>query len=353
MDGEHMASSKRGHRRGRERLMPLADDIQVVDDRTLFEQLSLLKNHGFTPEELRTMPPDAVAQRYAQAVRKSIADLKTLFDQLSLLKNHGFTQDELRTMPPDVVAREYARAVREGATASPPPAEAAEPAKTGAAASQEPGQAGAAALSGVWPQPTNPLLQIDGPVARLLKGLSQSPRNDDELRLTEVLGAIGFFVDSYGQSAHDHPSLWQKHPHAEQKELDKIYKKAVKLATDLRGSDVLRHNRPSWPEDDGLDALLAALDDFTAAKRKRLVGKRGPKTPRPSVEVIIQAIEEYTGTKLKRSNKWGPPPVVVRIIEIMDPAIGSGTIDEALKAQSRARREISRQKRGEIKRRKR
>jgi hypothetical protein len=33
-----MTSSKRGHRRGRERLMPLADDIQVVDDRTLFER---------------------------------------------------------------------------------------------------------------------------------------------------------------------------------------------------------------------------------------------------------------------------------------------------------------------------
>jgi len=120
------------------------------------------------------MPPDAWAQRYAQAVRKSIADLKTLFDSFRCSRTMGLRRTKLRTMPPDVVAREYARAVRE---AQPPVRRRLKRQnrrKTGAAASQEPGQAGAAALSGVWPQPTNPLLQIDGPVARLLKG-SPSP----------------------------------------------------------------------------------------------------------------------------------------------------------------------------------
>jgi hypothetical protein len=50
-----------------------------------------------------------------------VVDDGTLFDQLSLLKNHGFTQDELRTMSPADVSRQYALALREGATAGPPP----------------------------------------------------------------------------------------------------------------------------------------------------------------------------------------------------------------------------------------
>jgi hypothetical protein len=288
-----------------------------------------------------------------------VVEDRILFDQLSLLKNHGFTQDELRTMSPADVSRQYAQAAREGATAGPPPAEAAE---TGATASREPGRAVAAALSNVWPQPTNPLFQIDGPVARLLKELLPSPRDHDELPLTDALGAIEFFVSSYRKSGNSprsaarasestasRPSKRRAANHAARKELDKISEKAIELATDIRGCDVLGHYIH-------FEALLGALDDFTgfvAAERKRLVGKRGPKNSRDYVKAIIQAIEEYTGTKLKRSNKWGPPAVVVRIIEIMDPAIGSGTVDEALRAQSRARREISRPKRGEVKRRKR
>ncbi len=154
----------------------------------------------------------------------------------------------------------------------------------------------------------------------------------------------------------DHSSLWQQHLHAEQKELDKIYEKAIELATDIRGSDVFRHNWLSWglsgPEDDGqpdFDALLAALDDFVgfiAAERKRSVGKRGRKTPRFFVEAIIDVIEEYIGAKVKRSSKRGTPADVVhKIVEIMDPAIGKGTIDEALKARLKAFGEIKRQKR--------
>jgi hypothetical protein len=360
MVGEHMESSKRGHRRGRERRMPLAGAIQVVDDRTLFEQLSLLKNHGFTPEELRTMSPEVVAQEYRQAVRKSVSDLKALFEQLSLLKSHGFTPEELRTMSPAHVSYEYAQAVREGATAGPPLPEAAERAETGATASQHSGQAGTATLSGVWPQPTTPLFQIDGQVARLLKGLLPSSRDHDELPLTDALGAIEFLHDNFLHWREPKRNLHRRQP--KRTELDKIYQKATDLATDVRGCDVLRHKQRWGPENvchPDLEALLGTLDNFirfVAAERKRLVvvGKRGPKTPRAFVEAIIQAIEDYTGTKIERSNKQGAPAVVVRkIIEIMDPAIGSGTIDEALKARSRARGEISRQKRGEIKRRKR
>jgi len=77
-----------------------------------------------------------------------VVDYGTLFDQLSLLKNHGFTQDELRAMSPADVSRQYALALREGATAGPPPAEAAELAETRATA-----------VPGVWPQPASPLLQ--------------------------------------------------------------------------------------------------------------------------------------------------------------------------------------------------
>jgi hypothetical protein len=43
------------------------------------------------------------------------ADLPPSFQQRSLLRGHGFTADELRTMSPADVAREYAQAVREGA----------------------------------------------------------------------------------------------------------------------------------------------------------------------------------------------------------------------------------------------
>jgi hypothetical protein len=48
---------------------------------------------------------------------KSPAEIKSLFDQLSVLKEHGFgyTDADLRSLSPDVVAREYADTVRAGA----------------------------------------------------------------------------------------------------------------------------------------------------------------------------------------------------------------------------------------------
>jgi hypothetical protein len=54
------------------------------------------------------VPVDAKAMQPA-------ADLPPSFQQLSLLRGHGFTADELRTMSPADVAQEYAQAVREGA----------------------------------------------------------------------------------------------------------------------------------------------------------------------------------------------------------------------------------------------
>jgi hypothetical protein len=323
------------------------------------ERLIALERTGFGRTDLAGMSP---------------ADLKTLFEQLSLLRGHGFTADELRTMPRSWVALEYAQAVRNGATpGEPPPAgevqeagAAPEAGQPGARAAPEPGEAGAGdiwgVIFGVWPQPQNPLFQIDGPVAQLLKGLRQSPRNHDELRLTEALGAIGFIVDGYRQPTHPlhdrslprqrHCNAKQRHRNAEQKELDKFYEKAIKLATDIPGSDVLRHNWVSGREDDRLPdlvALLATLDNFTgfvAATRKRLVGKRGPKTQRHLVEQIIEIIEEYIGAKVKRSIKRGTPADVVRkIVEIMDAAIDKGTIDGALRARSKAFGEIKRRKR--------
>jgi len=73
-----------------------------------------------------------------------------------------------------------------------------------------------------------------------------------------------------------------------------------------------------------------------------LVEKRGPKTKsREFVEAIIQVVEAYTGGKVERSNKRDATAAVVqKIVEIMDPAIGGGTIDEALKTRSKAFGEV-------------
>ena len=207
-----------------------------------------------------------------------------------------------------------------------------------------------AALSGVWPQAKNKLFQIDGPVARLLTALFAS--TPDELPLNDALNAIEFFVSWYKESAHpvyDHSLFWRQYLHAQKKELDKIYDKTIELATDIRGSDALRLCWPPDRENDlrpNLEAWLAALKGLTMfvdAQRKRLVGKRGKKTPRQFVEAIIEIIEEYIGGKVERSTKRGAPANVVHeIVKIMDPAIGKGTIDEALRARLKAFGEINR-----------
>jgi hypothetical protein len=201
-----------------------------------------------------------------------------------------------------------------------------------------------------------PFVEDGGAIAKLLMALSRSPRDDDDsLSLRDALDLIGFLIILYRSGHADDSELRQM-----RNELDNIHKKAVELIADIRACGALddridqverwlgakRHTAPS------IECTLATLEGFAgvvAAKLERCVGKRGPKTSRYFVEAIIQTIEEYTGTKVERSNKQGAPAVVMRkIIEIMDPAMNGGTIDEALKARSKARREIGRQKRGEI-----
>jgi hypothetical protein len=252
---------------------------------------------------------------------KSPADLKTLFDQLSLLKGHGFTADELRAMPADVVAQEYAQAVREGATAD----------------------ERMASVHFPWWR-ADPLFQDGGPIAKLLMGLSRSRRDNDDALLSqsETLDFIGFFIGWYSAEDPDR-DLWQQIHKQTRDELDRFHKKIVELIADTRASYELYS---ATSIEDTL-ATLEGVAGVVAAKRKRLVKKRGPKTKSSEfVVAIIQTIEEYTGTKVERSSKRGTPADVVRtMIKIMNPAIGSGTIDEALRAQSKAFGEIKRRKR--------
>jgi hypothetical protein len=193
----------------------------------------------------------------------------------------------------------------------------------------------------------DPLFEDGGPVAELLTGLSRSRRDEDgALSLSEALDLIGFFVGWYSAEGSD-SDLYRQWLIETRDKFDKIYKKTVELIADVRTGDNLHHNFLLEPENcsPSIEATLATLEGFAEgvdARRKRLVEKRGPKTkPREFAEAIIQTIEMYTGAKVKRSNKQGAPAFVVqKIVEIMDPAIGSSTIDEALKARSKALGEI-------------
>ncbi len=86
----------------------------------------------------------------ADLVGKSPADLKAMFDQLSLLKDHGFEAHELKMMPYDAIAQNYAEAVKRGATAGPPPPEAEPQPEAGA---QQAGPTAPGAAPGAAPQP--------------------------------------------------------------------------------------------------------------------------------------------------------------------------------------------------------
>jgi len=187
------------------------------------------------------------------------------------------------------------------------------------------------------------LLKEREPIAELLMRLSRSPRDDgDALSLSEALDFIQFFLIWYRSEDPDH-ELRQQYDNQTRNELDQIHKKTIELIADIRACYEL-HSAASF------ERTLATLEGFAgvvAAKRKRLVNKRGPNTKsREFVEAIIHTIEEYTGAKVERSNKQGTTAMVVRkIVETMDPAIGSGTIDEALRARSKAFGEIRSRKR--------
>jgi hypothetical protein len=220
----------------------------------------------------------------------------------------------------------------------------------------EAAQTGAEITDSPWWR-ADPSVEDGGPIAKLLMALSRSPRGDDDsLSLRDALDLIGFLIIWYRSGNSDDSDFSQ-----ERNELDKIHKKTIELIADIRACGVLddqveklegrlgaKPHRASSTEH-----TLATLEGFVglvATKREHWVHKRGRKSKsRGFVDAIIQTIEEYTGGKVERSKKRGaagaPVDAVQKIVAIMDPEIGSGTIDEALKARSKARGEIKRQKR--------
>jgi hypothetical protein len=110
-----------------------------------------------------------------------------------------------------------------------------------------------------------------------------------------------------------------------------------------------------------LDPVLTALDEFMRVvedARERTKIKRGHKTGREFVRRVIQIVEVYIGARVGTAGKRGTPADGVRqIIEIIDPAIGKSTIEEALKDRSKETSALQQRhpsnRRSEIKRRKR
>ena len=250
------------------------------------------------------------------------------------------------------------------------------------------------------------LLREREPIEELLKRLSQSPREDrDLLSLSEALDFIQYFLIMYRSPGNpDNDELFRQLDDEARKELDTFYKKTVEFIFNIRLSSLLaddsplcspgvafaqrlRRTRAESPDMVDLahpalqkflgpqmptiaERTIAALEKFAelvAAKRKGLKMKTGPKTPRAAkrekfkdehghntphefVEAIIQTIEEYTGSKVKRRGRdkrvtaGTPLDVVRKIVAMMDPDIKNGTIEGALKARSKARGEIKRPK---------
>jgi hypothetical protein len=227
------------------------------------------------------------------------------------------------------------------------------------------------------------------PIEELLKGLSQSPREDrDLLSMREALDFIQYFLIEYRSQSPESPNpdheLFRQFDDKACKELDTFYKKTVELIFNIAHSYVLCTDSPfcspgvafaqTLRSERGMDpdnptwahpALQKFLDlkaptiaehtiialkrfaDLVAAKREDLKQKTGPKTKsRNYVEAIIQVVEEYTGSKVKRRRgdkgvaAGSPLDVVHKIVAMMDPDINNGTIEEALKVRSKARGEI-------------
>jgi hypothetical protein len=249
------------------------------------------------------------------------------------------------------------------------------------------------------------LLREREPIEELLKRLSQSPREDrDLLSLSEALDFIQYFLIMYRSPGNPDNEIFRQFDEEAHKVLDTFYKKTVEMIFNIRHYSLLSDDSPlcspgvalsqrfrkeraespdmaAWahPAVEKLlelqiptiaEGTITALEKFAelvAAKREGLKKKTGPKTPRAAkreklkdkhgfnpprefVEAIIQTIEEYTGSKVKRRgrDKWvaagSPLDVVHKIVAMMDPDIKNGTIEEALKARSKARGEIKRPK---------
>jgi hypothetical protein len=93
-----------------------------------------------------------------------------------------------------------------------------------------------------------------------------------------------------------------------------------------------------------LERMLADLDDFAnrlAAARKHVRGpKRGPKTDRAQqfVSLVASVIERHYGRRIERSGKKGSLAELLRkIVTVVDPKIGQGTIDGVLRLQAKRR----------------
>jgi hypothetical protein len=237
-------------------------------------------------------------------------------------------------------------------------------------------------------------------IENLLKGLSQSPREDrDLLSLSEALDFIQYFLIKYrSPGIPDNDEFFWQFDEMARKELDTFYKKTVEMIFNICHSLLLvddsplcssgvalaqrfRFDRSESPVSaaamekllelqfptiaEGTIIALGKFAKLVAAKREELKKKTGPKTPRAAkreklkdkhgftaprefVEAIIQTIEEYTGSKVKRRGRGkgvaagSPLDVVHKIVAMMDPDIKNGTIEEALKARSMARGEIKR-----------
>jgi hypothetical protein len=250
------------------------------------------------------------------------------------------------------------------------------------------------------------LLREREPIEELLKRLSQSPREDrDLLSLSEALDFIQYFLIKYRSPGNpDNDETFRQFDEEAHKELDTFYKKTVEMIFNIYHSYLLaddsplcssgvalaqrfRSDRANSPDSaawahpavekllelqfptiaEGTIIALGKFAKLVAAKREGLKKKTGPKTPRAAkreklkdehgfnpprkfVEAIIQTIEEYTGSKVKRRGRdkgvaaGSPLDVVHKIVAMMDPDIKNGTIEEALKSRSKARGEIKRPK---------
>jgi hypothetical protein len=88
-------------------------------------------------------------------------------------------------------------------------------------------------------------------------------------------------------------------------------------------------------------AHLRELSGWLATARKRLRSKRGPKTDvkRQFVAAVAEVVELHTGKPIAVSYKAGSLAEMVReIVAVVDPTIGPGTINEALKRHARWQR---------------
>src|SRR5258706_4383405 len=90
------------------------------------------------------------------------------------------------------------------------------------------------------------LLREREPIEKLLKGLSQSPREDrDQLSLSEALDFIQYFLIMYRSPGNpDNDELFRQFDDEARKELDTFYEKTVELIRNIYLSPLLADDSP-------------------------------------------------------------------------------------------------------------